>query len=56
MSNQTLIFVLAGATFILVIGWAAWQKYRVKKSQERSGDPDGKKATHDALHAHKNGR
>lgn len=41
-------------TFLAVIAWAVWQKFRTKKSQERSGDPEGRKATDDALHAHKN--
>jgi hypothetical protein len=43
-------------TFVAVLAWAVWQKIRTKKSQIRSGDPDGRKATDDALHAHKGQR
>ena len=50
MSHQSLLVVLFGFTFLAVMAWAIWQKIRTKKSQERSGDPDGKGATSDTLH------
>ena len=53
MSHETMLASLGGFTLFAVVAWAAWQKRRTKKSQERSGDPDGRKATDDALHAHK---
>ena len=53
MTHENLLMSLIAVTFFAVIAWAVWQKVRTKKSQERSGDPDGRKATSDALHAHK---
>ena len=53
MDHETMLVALGGVTFFAVIAWALWQKWRTKKSQERSGDPHGHKATADALHAHK---
>ncbi len=50
MTHQELLFSLIGFTFFAVVAWAVWQKVRTKKSQERSGDPDGRQATQDALH------
>jgi predicted negative regulator of RcsB-dependent stress response len=55
MSRDTMLVVLFAFTFIAVIGWAIWQRTRTKQSQRRSGDPDGRQATSDALHAHKDG-
>ncbi len=53
MSHENMLVVLGAMTFFAVIAWALWQKWHTKKSQERSGDPEGHKATSDALHAHK---
>lgn len=53
MSHENMLLGLVAMTFLAVIGWALWQKWHTKKSQERSGDPEGHKATADALHAHK---
>jgi len=56
MSHETMLISLIVMTFAAVLAWAVWQKVRTKKSQERSGDPDGRKATQDALHAHQDKR
>ena len=53
MTYEQMIFSLVGFTLIAAIAWALYEKVRTKRSQERSGDPDGHKATDDALHAHK---
>jgi hypothetical protein len=52
MSYETMIIGLLAITFIAAIGWAMWQRARTQKSQDRSGDPDGRRATADALRAH----
>ena len=53
MTHEQMLFSLAGFTLLAAIAWASYEKNRTKKSQERSGDADGQKATNDALHAHK---
>ncbi len=52
MSHGSMLIGLIVMTFAAVIVWAVWQKVSTKKVQEQSGDPDGRKATDDALHAH----
>jgi predicted negative regulator of RcsB-dependent stress response len=52
MSYQTMLIGLVAITFVVAIGWALWQRARTKTSQQKSGDPEGRKATSDALHAH----
>lgn len=52
MSHETMLIGLVVVTFAAVIIWAVWQKLSTKKEQQQSGDPDGRKATDDALHAH----
>ena len=56
MSHENMLVSLIAITFLAVIGWAIWQKLRTKRSQEKSGDPKGRKATADALHAHEGNR
>ncbi len=52
MSRSEIIFWLAGVTLLAAILVGIWQFARTKRSQARSGDPDGQVATEDAKHAH----